>query len=208
MRKIIKKKLTFALLFNGFSMKCPILPCFLLAVALLSASCNKDVITYAEQLEAQQKSISKFIDNNGFLVIDSIPSNVPWEDSEGRKMFYLSKSGLYLHVVDTGRQAGKTVNNTLVCVRYTECSMEGDTTYSNMDYATDPIEIYFNTVSTGTGSSTYYWGDCKAWHEPLNYVGDLGHVMIIAPASVGMPYYSAGNRMLARYYDLRYTFWK
>lgn len=189
-------------------MKYRIFPCLLLAFTLLLASCNKDVITYAEQLEAEQESIHQFMDNNDFLKIDSVPSQIPWEDEEGRKLFYLSESGLYLHVVDTGLQAGKTQKNTLVCIRYIERSMEGDTSYTNMHYATDPIEIYFNTVSTGTTSSTYFWGDCKAWHEPLNYVGDLGHVMIIAPAGIGMPYYSAGNNMIARYYELRYTFWK
>ncbi len=189
-------------------MKYRIFPCLLLAFTLLLASCNKDVITYAEQLEAEQESIHQFMDNNDFLKIDSVPSQIPWEDEEGRKLFYLSESGLYLHVVDTGLQAGKTQKNTLVCIRYIERSMEGDTSYTNMHYATDPIEIYFNTVSTGTTSSTYFWGDCKAWHEPLNYVGDLGHVMIIAPAGIGMPYYSAGNTMMARYYELRYTFWK
>ena len=202
------KKATFALLFNRFSMKYRIFPCFFLAVSVLLISCNKDVITYAEQLEAEQESIHQFMDDNDFLKIDSVPSQIPWEDQEGRKLFYLSESGLYLHVVDTGLQAGKTQKNTLVCIRYIERSMEGDTSYTNMHYATDPIEIYFNTVSTGTTSSTYFWGDCKAWHEPLNYVGDLGHVMIIAPASIGMPYYSAGNNMMARYYELRYTFWK
>lgn len=189
-------------------MKHRILPSLLLALAVLLAACNKDVITYAEQLEAEQKSIKNFMKDNDFLLIDSVPTQVPWQDDAGRKLFYLSSSGLYLHVVDTGLQAGNTANNTLVCIRYIERSMDGDTTYSNMNSATDPIEIFFNTVSTGTTSSTYFWGDCKAWHEPLNYVGDLGRVLIVAPASIGMPYYSAGNMMEARFYDLRYTFWK
>ena len=187
-------------------MKYSLFSCLILFVFF--ASCNRDVVTYAEQLEAEQKSIISFMDNNGYQIIDSIPKQVPWEDQEGNKLFYLTEDGLYIHVADTGLQAGNTRANTLVCVRYIECSMDGDTTYSNMNYATDPVEIYFGSVSTGSSSSSYFWGDCQAWHEPLNYVGDLGHVMIVAPASIGMPYYSAGSTMLARYYELRYTFWK
>lgn len=180
------------------------------AVALLLCltSCSK-YKTYAQQLEEMEESIDAFMLAHDYVMTSALPTSVPWTDDKGRRLFYKTTSGLYLHVVDTGYSAGHTRKGQVVYVRYTEMSVKGDSvTYSNMKGVSEPVQISYGTVNTGL-SSSYYWGDCQAWHEPLQYVGDYGHVMIIAPTDLGMPVYNQSqSELLAHYYELRYTFWK
>ncbi|MCE5175053.1 MAG: DUF4827 family protein [Bacteroidales bacterium] len=161
-------------------------------------SCS-DSETYAEQLAAEKASISAFMKSRGYTVTSTIPKKVPWPDS----VFYKTESGLYIHVIDTGTYFIDTIpKNRPICVRYFEINMDGDTTYGNMNSAAFPEVINYNNVCSAT---TY--GDCLAWHEALTYVGNNGHVLIIAPADLGMSYYSSTSSSLAAYfYELRFKF--
>jgi len=182
----------------------------LLSVLCLSAfyACD-DQKTYAQQLDEMTEYIEDFMKDHNYVITDTKPESLPWLDEKGRRMFYLTESGVYMHVIDTGLQAGGTKKGQVVLVRYTEMSVKGDSvTYSNMKSASPPVEICYGTVNTG-GNSSYYWGDCQAWHEALTYVGDRGHVMLIAPTDMGMPIYNNSNReLLSHYYELKFTFWK
>ncbi|MBP5170836.1 MAG: DUF4827 family protein [Bacteroidales bacterium] len=179
----------------------------LLAAVLTGLTACSKYKTYAQQLEEMEDSIDAFMLAHDYVEVPTMPASVPWTDSQGRRQFYKTSSGLYLHVADTGYSAGHVKKGQVVYVRYTEMSVKGDSiTYSNMKGASSPVEICYGTVNTGM-SNNYYWGDCQAWHEPLQYVGDYGHVMVIAPTDLGMPVYNQSQaELLAHYYELRYTF--
>lgn len=179
-----------------------------LVLLLMVCSCGRKTKTYAQQLKEMQESIANFMDDHGYKLTDEMPTAVPWTDKDGRPLFYKLESGLYLNIIDTGYTAG-TPKGTVVCVRYTEMSVSGDSiTYSNMGSGFDPAEITYGKINTSGGNS-YYWGDCQAWHEPLGYVGDYGHVRIIAPNDLGMPVYDNSSvSLLAHFYELKYTFWR
>lgn len=180
----------------------------LLACSVVFIACDEQK-TYAEQLEEMQDNIKSFMSIHDYKITETIPESVPWIDADSTRLFYETESGLYIHLIDTGLQAGGVKKGTVLSVRYSEMSVNGDSvTYSNMRGSYEPVEICYGTVNTGS-SSSYYWGDCQAWHEPLEYVGDYGHVMIIAPADIGMPIYNnSSTELLAHYYELKYTFWR
>ena len=169
----------------------------LLAIAM--SSCNSN-LTYANQLDAEKQSIKKFIADSSFKVVDTISSVVPWPTGD----YYLTKSGLYVHVLDTGVLVNKVIQtNTVVNVRFIETTMAGERGYTNMNGTADPVELLYNNVSS---SATY--GDCKAWHEGLTYVGDGGRIQMIVPASLGWSMYTSTTALSAMFYELSYTFWK
>jgi hypothetical protein len=178
-----------------------ILPLFAL-LALLGAalgSCDSN-LTYANQLDAEKTSIKEFIANNGYKVVDTIPSVVPWPEG----VFYLTESGLYVHVLDTGLFVNKSIEtNTVINVRFSETDMDGESTYTNMNGSGNPEELLYNNVSTKVS-----YGDCLAWHEGLDYVGDGGRIQMIVPASLGWSMYTSTTSLKAMFYELSYTFWK
>lgn len=172
----------------------------LLAVLALSiSSCDSD-LTYANQLEAEKTAIKDFIKNNNFKVVDTIPSVVPWPTG----VYYLTKSGLYVHVLDTGASVNQSIQtNTVISVRFNETDMDGKDAYTNMNGTGEPIELLYNNVSS---SATF--GDCLAWHEGLDFVGDGGRIQMIVPASIGWSMYTSTTALTAMFYELSYTFWK
>lgn len=178
-------------------------------ILLLAFSSCQDYKTYAQQLEEMEEYIEDFMKQHDYVITETKPDAVPWLDDKGRRMFYETETGVYMHVIDTGLQAGHVKKGQVVCVRYTEMSVKGDSiTYSNLNSAYEPVEICFGTVNTG-GNYSYYWGDCPAWHEALTYVGDYGHVMLIAPTDQGMPIYNNSQiELLSHFYELKFTFWK
>jgi hypothetical protein len=172
---------------------------FFTLLAIAFSSCSSS-LTYANQLAEEKSSIKDFIATNNFKVVDTIPSVVPWPDG----VYYLTESGLYIHVVDTGLFVNTAIEtNTVISVRFDETDMSGEQGYTNMYGTGDPVELLYNNVST---TATY--GDCLAWHEGLDYVGDGGHVQMIVPASLGWSMYTTTSALTAMYYELRYTFWK
>lgn len=175
----------------------------LLSISVLT-SCDSS-LTYANQLESEKESIRTFIKNNNIKVVDTIPSVVPWPDG----VYYLTESGLYVHVVDTGLCVNKSIKkNTVITVRFYERTMEGEEGYTNMYGTADPVELLYDNVSESSSSSSTANMDCKAWHEGLDYVGDKGCIQMIVPASLGWSMYTTSTALKARYYELRYTFWK
>jgi hypothetical protein len=170
-------------------------------LALAISSCDSN-LTYANQLSAEKTSIKDFIANNNYKVVDTIPSVVPWPTG----VYYLTKSGLYVHVLDTGTFVNKKIEtNTVISVRFTETSMAGVQGYTNMNGTGDPVELLYNNVSTNTKVD---FADCKAWHEGLTYVGDGGRIQMIVPASLGWSMYTSTAALTAKFYELRYAFWK
>lgn len=173
----------------------------LLAIAMSSCDSN---LTYANQLDAEKQSIKDFIANNNYKVVDTIPSVVPWPTG----IYYLTESGLYVHVLDTGKLVNKAIEtNTVVSVRFTETDMSGVQGYTNMNGTGEPVELLYNNVSTNTDLDATF-ADCLAWHEGLDFVGDGGRIQMIVPASIGWSMYTTTLALTAKFYELRYTFWK
>lgn len=174
--------------------------CLFALLAVLAGSfisCD-DTKTYAELLDAQKTSISSFMAGRGYTVTDKIPTTLPWPEG----VFYKTKSGLYVHVLDSVSTVIDSIpTNTVITVRYIEYNMNDSVNFNNMYSASSPAEIRYNDVNTQTS-----YEDCLAWHEALDYVGDYGHVLIIAPAQLGWSAYS--DAVTAHFYELRYTFWK
>jgi hypothetical protein len=169
----------------------------LLAIAISSCDSN---LTYANQLDAEKTAIKDYITTNNIKVVDTIPTIVPWPDG----VYYLTESGLYVHVLDTGALVNTSIKtNTVINVRFMETDMAGESGYTNMYGTGDPVELLYNNVSS---SATY--GDCKAWHEGLDYVGDGGRLQMIVPASLGWSMYTSSTALTAMFYELSYSFWK
>jgi len=178
-------------------------PVLLILIFILGGmffSCD-DTATYAEQLAAEKDDIKSFMKGRGYTVTSEYPKTIPFPDG----VFYKTESGLYVHVLDTGTQVIDTIpTNTLITVRYMEVNMDDDTVYSDMYSSTDPYELLYNNVQTSVS-----YGDCEAWHKPLDYVGDGGWVYIITPSKLGMSAYSSStNTLVPCFYELRYKFWK
>ncbi len=186
------------------SMSMKRLPLWLLGIFFLVigiTGCD-DSETYAEQLAMEKSSIKAFMKSRGYTVTNTYPDTVPFPEG----VFYKTSEGLYIHVLDTGLSVPSYIaKNTSYLIRFVEVTMDGDTLYQNMFDATgDPLEIYYDNIQT-----TISYGDCKAWHQPLKYVGDGGHVYIIAPTALGMPVYSSTTTSLTPcFYELRYTLWR
>jgi len=174
--------------------------CLFALLAMLTGaflSCDSTA-TYAELLSDEKSSIKSFMQLRGYTVTNTIPTTVPWPDS----VFYKTESGMYIHVIDTGTTVIDTIPDYRpIIVRYVEYDMNDSLGYNNMYSAGETCEILYNKVSS---SATYE--DCVAWHEALDFVGDYGHVYIIAPAEIGWSAYS--DAVTAHFYELRYTFEK
>ncbi|HBL73568.1 MAG TPA: hypothetical protein DD409_12275 [Bacteroidales bacterium] len=161
----------------------------------------EDQDTYAEQLAKEKADIKAFMNERGYRVTTTYPDSIPFPEG----VFFQTKAGLYVHVLDTGIRPSKVIpDNTVILVRFLELNMQGDTVYQNMFGTGDPFELYYNNVQT---TATY--GDCQAWHDPLEFVADGGHVYVITPTKLGMPMYTSTTQTLTPcFYELRYTFWK
>lgn len=162
-------------------------------------SCDNSM-TYAEQLDDEKQSIKDYFKDSGIVVVDTIPSIVPWPD----KVYYKTESGFYVHVIDTGEYVNTNIlENTVFTVRYKELYLDGDEGNSNMESSGDPVELIYGKVG-----STSSYADCTAFHEGLDYVGNDGHLEMIVPASVGWSIYTGSSSLTAMYYEVRYKFWK
>lgn len=168
---------------------------------ILSFTACDNTETYAEQLAVEKASIKNFMKDRNYRVTSTYPDTIPFPEG----LFYKTDEGLYIHVIDTGTSVPSYIpTNTSYLIRFLETNMKGDTTFQNMFNATgDPYEIFYNNIQ-----SSVSYGDCKAWHQALKYVGDGGHVYLIVPTALGMPLYSSSTASLTPcFYELRYTLW-
>ena len=172
---------------------------FAVVLAIAFSSCSNS-LTYANQLADEKTAIKDYIATNNYHVVDTIPSVAPWPAG----VYYLTKSGLYVHVDSIGASVKRPIQtNTVVSVRFIETNMNGEQGYTNMYGTGDPVELLYNNVS-----SVATYGDCLAWHEGLDYVGDGGRIQMIVPASLGWSMYTSSAALTAMCYELSYTFWK
>jgi len=172
---------------------------FLLVLSFMACDNSE---TYAEQLAMEKASIKKFMKDRGYRSTTTYPDTIPFPEG----LFYLTPEGLYIHVIDTGTSIQSNIpKNTPYLIRFMEVDMKGDTLQQNIYNSTgNPYEIFYDNLQAAIS-----YGDCKAWHQPLKYVGDGGHIYIIVPTALGMPIYSSTTSSLTPcFYELRYTLWQ
>lgn len=172
---------------------------FLLSIAFLStivlSSCN-DSETYADQLKIEKETIAAYIKREKINVLKTFPTKFEeWGDNN----YYLSESGLYFHLVDSG-DVGSTVElelNDLVVPRYKEytLTLPSDTTTYNWNTQDYPFPASFNYGNTTQS--------CEAFHEAAKYMKrNNSQAKIIVPSKIG--FYASDLKAATPYgYELK-----
>ncbi len=195
------------------------------AVIALLASCN-DYETYGDKKEKERNAISKFISDNGIIVIDEDQFVLQGSVTNVDRNEYvrLNKSGVYMQIVHEGTgeklKSGETAN---LCCRFQEFSIEGDTVtlFNNTDYYAPYVDIMRVTNTSGTYSGSFTSGIMlrayssasvpAGWLVPLAYIkvgrakaltDEKAMVRIIVPHSQG--HTIAAQDVLPYYYVITY----
>jgi hypothetical protein len=163
-------------------------------------SCN-DQKSLQEMLREEKKAIERFIDRNGFVVLDTYPKDSIF----GEKEYYKTNEGLYIHVVQKGTSKRvKAPENVTVRFEYqhdVRDAARGDTTSIVKPSLLYPFSFVYGISATYSDMSSPV---CVGWVIPLSYVGEDAIVDIIIPSSIGS--YSDSNSIIPVFYkNLHYT---
>ncbi|MDL2223081.1 DUF4827 domain-containing protein [Bacteroidales bacterium OttesenSCG-928-M11] len=167
---------------------------------ILLPACSKSK-SAQEMLRDEQKAVDRFVDREGFKTTTKYPSNGVFKENE----YYLTNSGLYINVVDSGNGKRASLYKTDVTVRFDYSYdiagyVSGD---ESAKFSPDPYYQLPYEFSYGI-SSTYTHPACVGWAEVLEHVGEGAIVNLIVPSKIG----SSSDRTyyVARYYkNLQYT---
>lgn len=168
----------------------------MLALGAMLTSCNSDPDSYENLLADQKEAISKFIKRNNINVISSIPEDNIWGEND----YYLTSSGLYIHIVDTGSVATDTVAAyQLVLARYNKITLDADpdtiVRYWDPIDAPYPLEFLYG-VSDETIDAFQY---ATKYMDRNNSVAKL-----IVPSKLGSD--DDVDAVTAYYYDFKISF--
>jgi hypothetical protein len=148
---------------------------------IFAVSCSGDR-TYTNMLNVQERAIDRLIDENGFEILKSYPSDGVFEDNQ----FVILDNGVYLNVIDSGNGNRAVQGGTYVFSRfYVKCIVS----WTYMDTTT--MDFFRN----GTNPITYRYGDYAPENSEdnasiffstflfsaLEYVGDESEVKLIIP---------------------------
>jgi len=165
----------------------------LIVTASIFFACNKQK-TAQELLKEEKKAIERFISENGIIVTKDTT------DMRGKNVFYKTKEGLYIHVIDPGN-GNKAKYNQEILVRFKDMTyFKDDTTkYSNMLAGNNPDKFYYGNAYSYSG-----WA-CEGWAIGLSLVSDDAEVSLIIPS--GLQPTSKQSSFLPVYYGfLKYRF--
>lgn len=200
-------------------MKKSIFALLLLAGVTLLGACN-DYETYGELKEKERDAIQKFIKDSAINVIsETVFESQDSTTDLGRNEFvYLSKSGVYMQIVNKGDgrplEDGKSVN--LLC-RFLEVNIKsGAALYNayNYVYVADKMNVqragstYTASFVTGRMYETYGASVPTGWLVPFNYLdigrstANLAKVRLIVPHSQG--HSTASSNVYPYYYELTF----
>ena len=157
---------------------------------LTSASCKRRK-SLAELRREERQAISQFISDKNINVLRELPADTIFLNE---KDYYLSSSGLYIHVVDKGAglppQEGERI-----FVRFYEMrlTIPPDTTYRAMfaNEQGNADEFLFNS-----GGAVVI-----AFNEAASYMGDEGEAFLIVPSAIGSV--RAQQNITPYYYHIR-----
>lgn len=196
-----------------------------MAIIFVLSSCN-DYETYGDKKEKERNSISKFVSDNGIIVIDEDQFMLQGATTDiARNEFVkLNKSGVYMQIVRQGcgdkLKDGETAN---ICCRFKEFNIEADTITLRNDIdinsATVDVMRVTNTSGTFSGSftkgimiSAYSTASVPAgWLVPLAYIkvgrpqsltDEKAKVRLIVPHSQG--HTIAAQDVVPYYYEITF----
>jgi len=144
------------------------------------SSCNDT--SYANELKQEKILIAEYIKRNDIHVLSKLPTDFKeWGDNN----YYLSESGLYFHLVDSG---DVTINDTLkandiIVPRYKEYNLYtvADTLTSNWSTIDFPFPNSFKFGDTQS---------CTAFHEAASYMlRNNSKAKLIVKSKIGFPTY-------------------
>lgn len=133
-------------------------------------SCKKDK-SLSELRHEEKIAIQKYIQDSAIQVINEFPTDTIFQD----KQFYLSPTGLYIHISKKGYGGvPKTGDN--IIVRYYEFDLQGDTTVKAMNASEerDPSEFKYEKGQA-----------CEGFIEAVGYMQHEGEAELIIPSAIG-----------------------
>lgn len=176
----------------------------IVTAVILVSSCGESQRTYTEMLKDERKMISRLMDSLNIVVIKDYPADGVFADNE----FFLTSSGLYINVVDSGNGNRAVAGSTMIICRFNFDYMSAvNKTFENVDgFANDFLPLMFRYGSDYTeGDLTTLY--CQGIVEPLSLVGDSAIVKLIVPFKIGGQAQQTGGDPIY-YKKLRYVFEK
>lgn len=139
-------------------------------------------------LKDEQKAISKFISDSGFVVLTEYPKDKVFQSNEFLKL----PNGLYMNVIDSGKE--KIDSFSVVLYRYKSFRSLFDTiTYAGNWYDYSPSEFVYGPAPSSSN------GQIEGLATPLSFVGNQAKVKLIIPSALNS--YSIMNSVTPYYYD-------
>lgn len=174
-----------------------------ISMVMIAISCNKTK-TYTEMLKANDKAISRFIDEEGLEILSDFPADTVFKPNQFVKL----KSGAYLNIINRGNSERAVLNKTIIYARFEVRGLiPPDTaTVNTLDNPDDAYATFtYGDYSSFSSGSIEYSYISEAVGAPLEYVGNGGRVKLIVPFKIGSQMDQSGGN--PRYYsDLKYTF--
>lgn len=169
---------------------------FLLIILIFSAvlvSCGNNDPTYAQQLKTEQELIADYIKRNNIKIVTVKPSTFPWGDN----VYYLTTTGLYIHLVSEGDKsnlADTLLKNDLVIPRFYQYTLNAKAdTISNWNTIDYPFPTTFNYLENSQV--------CVGWHEAVSYMKrNNSRAKFILFSKIGFP--ATGNEVTPYGYDM------
>ncbi len=180
----------------------------IMCAAWIIISCDDDLQSYTEMLEAEQEAIESFMKENNFVILKEYPADGVFEENQ----FYQLDNDVYINVIDSGNGT-RAENGERVFCRFRVQFFKSDTFeingFSN-DYWYGPaIFRYYDltqdytsiTIESGSYASDFV-SDGLA--SGLMCVGDSAYVKLIVPfkessstfQSLGEPLYYSRVRYI------------
>lgn len=147
---------------------------FALLTIVFVSSCNDT--TYAKELKLEELLIEEFIKRDSINVIKVLPRDLTvW----GEKDYYLTKDGLYFHLVSYGVGTDTLVINDIVVPRFKQYTLNvvADTisNWTTIDFP-HPTDFTFGDLSQS----------CQAFHEAASMMKrNESEAKIIVPSKIG-----------------------
>lgn len=167
---------------------------------ILLPACSKSK-SAQEMLREEQKAVERFVEREGIKTLSKYPSDGVFKENE----YYLTNSGLYINVVDSGNGNRATLYKDCIVVRFDYSydiagyvSGDEDAKFIPDPYYQLPYEFNYGI------SNAYSHPACQGWAEPLEHVSEGAIVNLIIPSKVGSS--SDRSYYVARFYkNLQYT---
>lgn len=179
----------------------------ILGAVFATFSCGKTK-SYSDMLKDERKAIDRFIDAQGFEILDDFPEDTVFKENQFVKL----DNGVYMSIIDKGTAERAEKQKTKILYRcILHYIMEKDTVvfsnYGPHSNGTLPIPFTYGDYSSADPSSISYTWVSEGLQAPLQYVGDRAKVKLIVPFKYGT-YNDQGQGWPVYYEVLEFKFEK